>query len=92
MRLDRSQEGTSGLRFMRLFCSCFGLRFWGSHERPHLGDHGDRQMCQEVTGHMRLEDDPDSRWEVGSEVVLLNPVVARSQIPPGMDSIRLLLE
>jgi hypothetical protein len=49
-------------------------------------------MCQEVTGHMRLEDDPDSRWEVGSEVVLLNPVVARSQIPPGMDSIRLLLE
>ena len=34
----------------------------------------------------------NSPWEVVSEVVLLNPVVARRQLLPGMDSIRLLWE
>lgn len=42
-----------------------------------------------ATGHRKLEDAPESLWEVGWEVVLLYPEI---QLPPSMNSIRLLWE
>jgi hypothetical protein len=58
----------------------------------HLGDHCDMQMCQDVMGQGKLEEAPESHWEGGSEAVVLVPVVAGRQLPPGMDSIMLLWE
>ena len=56
----------------------------------HLGGHCDTQTCQDIMGRGKLEEAPDSRWEVELEMVLLYPVVARVQLPPGRDGIRLL--
>ena len=47
---DRSVSGSEGLLV----------------RETHLGGHCDVQMCRGITGHGKLENTPDSCWEVGS--------------------------
>ena len=87
------------LHLLSVFVSCKAILVLG-RDQPISGSGGvlgktyligrcDGQTCQDATGHRKLEDAPESLWEVGWEVVLLYPEI---QLPPSMNSIRLLWE